>query len=99
MAEAGPADGVFCAVRPRKMYDRVFWFYIAAHQLVGFADSNDFLHAGHLIEADLDHALVAGNADGGPLRPRDAVCPQPVRLDLSTYGAHLLFGGLRLHNN
>src|SRR5579859_4553247 len=80
-------------------YDSVILLYIAAHQLVGLADGNDFLHAGHLIQANFHHALVAGDADGGALRSGNAVRPQPVSLDFFTYGAHLLFSGLRLHDN
>src|SRR5229473_496453 len=65
----------------------------------GLADANQFLYARHLFEgAWFDLALVAGDADGGALRPGHGVGPVAQFFDLLTYGAHLLFRGVRLHN-
>ena len=63
-------------------------------------DLDDFLHARHLFErALLDFALVAGDADGGALRARHGVRAISQLLNFLANGAHLLFGGLRLHDD
>ncbi len=63
--EIAAADG---GVGSGEADDGVFFFYVAAGELVGLGDTNDFGDAGHLFEvAAVDFALVAGDSDGGAL--------------------------------
>ena len=88
------------ASESRKVDDRVVLLDIAADQLVGLGDADDFLHARHFVErAGFDFALVAGDADGGALRSGHGVGAVSKRFDFLADGAHLLFGGLRLHDD
>ncbi len=80
--------------------DRVFFLEIAADQLVGLADADDFLHARHLVEgAGIKLGLVAGDADGGALRAGHGVRAEAQTLDSFAYLAHVLFGSVRFHDN
>ena len=88
------------AVGAGKADDGVLFFHVAADQFVGLADPDDFLHARHLFErALLDFALVAGDADGGALRARHGMGAVAECFDFLANGAHLLFRGMRLHDN
>ena len=91
------ADG---GVGAGKADDRVFFLHVAADQLVGLADPDDFLHARHLVEsAGFDLRLVAGDADGGALRTRHGMSAIAECLDFFAYRAYLLLGGVRLHDD
>ncbi len=91
------ADG---GVGPGKADDRVVFFHVAADQFVGLRDLDDFLHARHFFERALfDLALVAGDADGGAVGSRHGVGAVAQLFDFLANGAHLLFGGLRLHDD
>src|SRR6185437_6628654 len=80
--------------------DRVFFFNIAADQLVGLADPNNFLDARHFLQrARFDLGLIAGDANGGALRARDGVGAIAHGLDFLTRLPDLLLGGVRLHYN
>ena len=64
--EIAAADG---GVGSREADDGVFFLYVAAGELVGLGDTDDFGDAGQLFEvAAVDFALVAGDSDGGALR-------------------------------
>ncbi len=63
--EVASADG---GVGAGEADDGVFFLHVAAGELVGFGDADDFGNAGHLFEvAAIDFALVAGDSDGGAL--------------------------------
>jgi hypothetical protein len=58
------------------------------------------LYARHLFQgAGFDLTLVSGNADGSSLRPGQGVGAVAQGFDLLTNGAHLVFGGVRLHDH
>jgi hypothetical protein len=78
----------------------VVFLHIAANQLVGLRNANDFLDPGHLLQrALLDLAFVAGDADGGALRAGHGVCAIAEAFDFLADAAYLFFGGLRLHDD
>ena len=96
-ANPGPPN---VASVPGKVMTVFSCFDVAADQLVGLADADQFLHARHLVQrAGLDFATVSGNADGGALRARHGVGAVAQFLDLLANGAYLLFRGLRLHHD
>src|SRR5436853_328956 len=39
----------------RKTDDRIFFFYVTAHQLIGFADTDDILHSCHFVQSARFH--------------------------------------------
>src|SRR5579872_3548790 len=89
-----------CRIGSGKANDSVFFLHIAADELVGLGDLDDFLHARHFFErALLDFALVAGDADGGARRAGHGVRAVSELFDFFANGADLLFSGLRLHDN
>ena len=91
------ADG---GVGAGKADDGVVFLNVAADQFVRLGDADDFLHARQFFQrARLDLALVAGNADGGALRAGDGVGAVAHRLDFLADRTHLLFGGVRLHDD
>ncbi len=97
MASPGTADG---GCGSRETNDRIVLLDVAADQFVRLRNLDHFLHAGHLFQrALLDFALVAGDADGGALRARHGVGAISQLLNFLTNGAHLLFRGLRLHDD
>ena len=97
MASPGPPK---VASVPAKVMTVFSCFDVAADQFVRLADADEFLHARHLVQrAGLDFAAVSGDADGGALRARHGVGPVSQLLDLLANGAHLLFGGVRLHDD
>src|SRR5208282_4104030 len=82
-----------------KLDDRAVGLGVAADQLVRLGDADDFLHSRHFFQRPgFDFALVAGNADGGALRAGHGVSTVSERFDFLANRAHLLFGGLRLHD-
>src|SRR5207253_10548965 len=84
----------------RKANDGVFFFDVAADQLVRLRYPDDFLHARHIVQrALLDFALVARDADRGAGSSGHGVRPVSERLDSLTDGAYLLFRGMRLHHD
>src|SRR5271166_3167356 len=87
-------------VRTGEADDRVFFLHVAADELVRLADADDFLHPRHLVEsAGIELRLIAGDADGGALCSGNGVCPETQRVDLLAHAPHLLFGGVRLHDD
>ena len=93
--ESRASKGRVCA---GKGNDRILCFHVAAHQFVGLADADQFLHAGHLVQrARLDFGMVSRNADGSTLRARHGMGAVSQFLNLLANGAYLLFCGLRLH--
>ena len=92
-----PANG---RVASRKCNDRVVGLDVAADELVGLRNTNEFLHARHFVEsARLDHAGIAGDANGSALLPRHGVRTIAERLDLLADGPDLLVRGLGLHHD
>ena len=86
--------------RSRKADDRVVFLDVAADQFVGLRDLDDFLHARHFFERALfDFSLVAGDADGGAGGARHGVGAVAQLLDFLADIAHLLIGGVRLHDD
>ena len=86
--QISPADR---RIRAGKADDRVLFLHIAADQLVGLGDLDDFRHARHLCQRILLHrALVSRDADGGPLRARHGVGPVTQRFDLLANGLDFL---------
>src|ERR1700691_2820760 len=78
---------------------RVVFFDIAANQLVGLRNLDDFLHARHLFERALLHLpLIPGDADSSPLRSRHSMRPVTQRLNLRANRAHLFLSSVRLHH-
>src|SRR5712691_4415281 len=80
--------------------DAVFFLGVAADELVRLADGDAFDHAGKGFEdAQVDGALVAGNADGGADGTRDGMGLQAEALDALADFANLLLGGVGLHDD
>src|SRR5208282_5190188 len=97
--QVGASDADARSIRAGKIDDSVVGLGVATHQFVGLRNFDDFLHARHLFQrAGLDFSLVAGDADGGALRSGHGVGAVSERFDFLANGAHLLFGGLRLHD-
>ena len=96
-ASSRAAEG---GVGPGESDDRVFRLDVAADQLVGLADPDEFLYARHFVQrAGFDFAAIPGDADGCTLGPRHGMGPVAQLLDLLTNRADLLFRGLRLHHH
>ncbi len=71
---------------------RVLGFDLAADQLVGLADAQNFLHARQVFEnRRLVFARVANDGDAETLGAGADVRPQTERLDLSADSLHLVF--------
>src|SRR5207248_2854532 len=84
----------------RKTDDRIFFFYVTAHQLVGLADPDDVLHSCHFVQsARFYSAAVAGDADGSAGCTGNGMGTVAKRLDFFTNRAHLLLSGVRLHHD
>ena len=97
MASPGPP---MVAAVPGKADDGVVFLHVAADEFVGLRDLDDFLHARHFFERALfDFALVAGDADGGASGARHGMSAISKFFDFLANSAHLLFGGLRLHDD
>jgi hypothetical protein len=83
-----------------KADDGVFFFDVAAGQLVGLADADDFGDAGELFDvAAVDFTLVAGDADGGALGSWHGMRAIAQLLDVVADGLDLFRRGLRLHDD
>src|SRR4051812_5927806 len=96
-SQTGTSD---CGCSSREANDCIFFFDVAADELIGLRNLNDFLHAGHFFQrALLDFTLVSGDADGGASGSGHGMRPVPKFLDLLANRAHLFFGGLGLHDN
>src|SRR5581483_10730758 len=64
----------------------VVFLNIAADQLVGLADANDFADARHVFQrAGLDLSLISGDSDGRPLRSGYRVRAVPHGFNLLAY--------------
>ena len=84
---------------PGKTDDGVFFLYVAAGELVGFGDADDFGDAGKIFKvAAVDFALVAGDADGGALRAGQRMGAKAHLFNVVADGLDLFLRGLRLHD-
>src|SRR5258708_28311197 len=73
--------------------DGVVLLNVAADQLIRLGDLDDFLHSRHFFErALLDFTLVAGDANGGALRPRPVTPAVSQLFDLLSNPPPLPFG-------
>ena len=80
--------------------DGVFFLDVAAGELVGLGDADDFGDAGELFDvAAVDFALVAGDADGGALRAGQGMSAEAQLFDMVADGLDLFRRGLRLHDD
>ncbi len=80
--------------------DGVFFLRVAADQLVRLADGDTLHNAGQRFEnAQIDLAFVSGNTDGGSQGAGDRVGFEAEAFDALAYGANLLLGGMRLHDD
>jgi hypothetical protein len=80
--------------------DGVLFLDVARDEFVGLGDGNAFDDAGHGFEnAEIDGAVVAGNADGGASRAGDGMSFKAKGFDAVADGADLLFGGVGLHDD
>src|SRR5882672_6838717 len=80
--------------------DSVFLLGVAAHEFVRLADRDALDDAGEgLKDAEVDGALVAGDAYGGAEGTRHGVRLQAEAFDALADFADLLLGGVRLHYN
>ena len=85
---------------PAKADDGVFFFDVAAGELVGLGDADDFGDAGERFEvAAVDFALVAGDADGGALGSGKGMGAEAQLLNMVADGLDLFRRGLRFHDN
>ena len=88
------------ALVPGKRDDGVFFLYVAADELVGLGDADDFGDAGELFEVALvDLALIAGDADGGALGAGHGVRAKTELFDVFADGLDLLRRSLGLHDD
>jgi hypothetical protein len=79
--------------------DGIFFLGVAADELVGLADGNAFDDAGHGFEdAQVDGALIAGDADGGAASSGNGMRLEAETFDALADGANLVLGGVRLHD-
>src|SRR5215467_3178141 len=86
--------------RRRNAKDGVFFFGVAADQLVGFANRDAFHDAGEgLQSAQVNFTLITGDTDGGANRARNGVRLEAEAFNALADGAYLLLSGMRLHNN
>ena len=87
-------------VRARETDDGVFFLHVAAGQFVSLGDADDFGDAGKLFQVAAIHfALVAGDADGGALRPGKRMGAKAQLLDVFADRLNLLRRSLRLHDD
>ncbi len=78
----------------------VFLFGVAADKFVRLADGDALDDAGEGLEdAEVDGALVAGDADGGAEGARHGMGLQTEAFNALANFANLLLGGVRLHYN
>ncbi len=95
--EVAAADG---GVSAGEADDGVFFFNVAAGELVGLGDADDFGDAGELFEvAAVDFALIAGDADGGALSAGQRMRTEAQLFDVFADGLDLFRRGLRLHDD
>src|SRR5205807_7838791 len=88
------------ARRRRDRDDGIFFFGVAADQLVGLANGDAFHHPGHRFErADVHGAGVAGDADSRAGRAGNWVRLEAQCFDSRADGADLLFGSVGLHDD
>ena len=80
--------------------DGIFFLDVAGNEFVGLGDGNAFDDAGHGFEdAEIDGAVVAGDADGGASGAGDGMRFEAERFDFFADGADLFFGGVGLHDD
>ena len=80
--------------------DAVFFFGVAADELVRLAHGDALPDAGHGFEdSEINGAFVAGNSDGCSNRSRNGVRFEPQALDALADFAYLFFSSVRLHND
>src|SRR5438046_716418 len=80
--------------------DAVFFFGVAADELVRLADGDAFANAGHGFEdAEINGAFVAGDSDGRANRSGDGVRLEAQAFNALADGAYLFFSSVRLHND
>jgi hypothetical protein len=80
--------------------DGGFCFYVEADEFVGLGYGNAFDDAGHgFKDAEIDGAIVTGDADGGPARAGDWVGLETQRFDFVADRADLFVGSVRLHDD
>jgi len=93
------------AARSGNAQDGVFFFDVAADQLVGLADGDAFDYAGDAFDyagegfedAKVERAFVAGDADGGAEGAGDRMCFKTEAFNAFANSANLRLGGVRLH--
>jgi len=97
--DVGSADEDVAA-RRGNAEDGVFGFGVAADELVGLADRDAFDDAGKRFEdAEIDGAVIAGDADGGASGSGDGMRFEAEAFDALADGADLLLGGMGLHDD
>ena len=75
-------------------------FDVAGDEFVGLGDGNAFDDAGHGFEnAEVDGAVIAGDADGGAAGAGDGMGFEAEGFDAVADGADLFVGGVGLHDN
>ena len=88
------------AARRGDAEDGVFGFGVAADELVGLADGDALDDAGERFEdAEIDGAVIAGDADGGAGGSGDGMGFEAEAFDALADGADLLLGGMGLHDD
>src|SRR5262245_32624247 len=101
---AGPGDNSELApanagVASGKADNSVVFLDVAADELVGLGDADNFRDSGHFFEAAaFNRPLVAGDADSGAFRAGNRMGAKAEGFDLLTNRTHLFFGGMRLHH-
>src|ERR1700733_12513378 len=84
--------------RSRKPDDCVFFFNVAAYQLVRLRDFDYFLPPRHFFERTLLHlTLIASDANSGSLSAGHGMWAITQLLDFFAHATYLLFRSLRLH--
>ena len=80
--------------------DGVLFLDVAGDEFVGLGDGNAFDDAGHGFEdAEIDGAVVAGDADGGASGAGDGMSFKAEGFDAVADCADLLFSGVGLHDD
>src|SRR6267143_3132398 len=80
--------------------DAVLFLGVATDELVWLADGDALDNTGQgFKDAEVDGALVAGDADGGAERTGHGVGLQAQAFDALANGADLLLSSVRLHDN
>ena len=91
------ADGGVCA---GEVNDGVFFFDVAAGQLVGLRDADDFGDSGEELEiASIHFALIAGDSDGGALCSGQSVCAKAQLFNMIANCLDLFRRRLRFHDD